>query len=144
MPDGASRGRRRDCAELDRAREVERRHDEHGQDLHEVRVRRREELEVPLRAQDLALVRHGAVEAGADLLGLAGLAAVERDRLRVLAQAHEAVAQVRLLEQLLRVLADDCVGAATRFARARREEKKDAGAGRVLPRATVVSEPKVA
>mgnify|MGYP001281835360 CR=1 FL=1 len=136
--------RLRHDAELDRAREVERRHDEHGQDLHEVRVRRREELEVPLRAQDLALVRHGAVEARADLLGLAGLAAVERDRLRVLAQAHEAVAQVRLLEQLLRVLADDCAGAAPRFARASREGKKDAGAGRVLPRATVVSEPKVA
>ena len=53
-------------------------------------------------------------------------------------------AQVRLLEQLLRVLADDCAGAAPRVARASREGKKDAGAGRVLPRATVVSEPKVA
>ena len=69
------------------------------------------------------LLGRGLLVAGA-LLGLAGLAAVERDRLRVLAQAHEAVAQVRLLEQLLRVLADDCVGAAPRFARARREKQR--------------------
>ena len=51
-PRSVAEGARRlgDHAELDGAGKVERRHDEHGQDLDQVRVAHREELEVALRA----------------------------------------------------------------------------------------------
>ena len=44
-----------DHSELDGACEVERRDGEHGQDLDEVRVAHREELEVALRGEELGL-----------------------------------------------------------------------------------------
>mmetsp|Transcript_31123 Transcript_31123/g.101717 ORF Transcript_31123/g.101717 Transcript_31123/m.101717 type:complete len:275 (-) Transcript_31123:768-1592(-) len=85
-----------DHAELDGAGKVERRHDEHGQDLDQVRVPHREELEVALRAEDRTLVLDGAAQSRDHLLLLLRLSAVESDRLRILAQPHERVAQVRL------------------------------------------------
>ena len=100
-------GRLGDHAELDAARKVERRDDEDGQDLHEVRVRRREELEVPLRAEDRAPVGDRAAQPALHLRRLLRLALVEGDALRILAQPHERVAQVGLAEQLLGVLADE-------------------------------------
>ena len=55
--------------------------------------------------------------------GLLRLALVEGDRLGVLAEAHERVAQVGLAQQLLGVLADE------RLAELHRRDRADAGVG---------------
>tara|TARA_B100000459_G_scaffold140647_1_gene99818 strand:+ start:278 stop:475 length:198 start_codon:yes stop_codon:yes gene_type:complete len=60
------RARLRDHAKLNRASEVERRNHEDRQDLYQVPVARREELEIALRRDESPKVVHHAAEATLD------------------------------------------------------------------------------
>mmetsp|Transcript_34486 Transcript_34486/g.75773 ORF Transcript_34486/g.75773 Transcript_34486/m.75773 type:complete len:200 (-) Transcript_34486:901-1500(-) len=95
--------RLRDDAELDGAGEVERRDDQYWQDLNEVTVPRREELEVTLCGDELPQVGDGVGEPFRGERLLLRLSLVKGDRLGVVAHAHERVAKVGLALELLRV-----------------------------------------
>ena len=89
---------------MDLSREVVGGDDEDGEDLDEVAVPRREELQVALRHQQLAQVGDHAAEPPADLGCLLLFAVIEGDRLGILTEADEGVAEVGLPLELLRVL----------------------------------------
>mmetsp|Transcript_4099 Transcript_4099/g.6639 ORF Transcript_4099/g.6639 Transcript_4099/m.6639 type:complete len:228 (-) Transcript_4099:479-1162(-) len=84
----------RNHTQLDLVAEVQWSNHEAGNDLNEIAVADREELEVALGADNLPEVAHHLVQAALDLAALELLAAVEGDGLRVLAHAHQRVPEV--------------------------------------------------
>mmetsp|Transcript_40738 Transcript_40738/g.91798 ORF Transcript_40738/g.91798 Transcript_40738/m.91798 type:complete len:385 (-) Transcript_40738:377-1531(-) len=97
----------RNHTQLDLVAEVQWSNHEAGNDLNEIAVADREELEVALGADNLPEVAHHLVQAALDLAALELLAAVEGDGLRVLAHAHQRVPEVGFPLKLAEVQANE-------------------------------------
>mmetsp|Transcript_11132 Transcript_11132/g.26420 ORF Transcript_11132/g.26420 Transcript_11132/m.26420 type:complete len:367 (-) Transcript_11132:513-1613(-) len=94
-------------AKLDLSLEVERGHDGGGEQLDEKPVEGREELQVPARDQEGAVVLHEALDAREQQLLLLRLASVKGDALGVLPDADKAVPEVGLSGLLIEVEPDE-------------------------------------
>src|SRR5207248_6076592 len=88
-------------AELDLLREIARRRDDEREDDHELLIAAREPGQFLAAADDVPPVQHAMREAVLEDAVFAALAAVERDALGMLAQAHEAEAEIGLVALLV-------------------------------------------